>query len=179
MDFEVHRCRACGFGFSWPRPSWEVIEAVYRQYDPAEHVMNDPEKLRAVHEQHAVILRDMARYVPPGRLLDVGAGNGLFMDAARKAGWDTFGIEPSRQGLDQILNQFGFSPDHVFRGTLEEYPVARAFDAATLLHVFEHVYEPGRALEKLYQLIGPSGILLIIVPNFHAADFKQQGFSWD
>src|SRR3954449_11521507 len=44
---------------------------------------------------------------PPGRLLDAGAGRGRFVAAARGAGWDARGIEPSARGVQAARSVYG------------------------------------------------------------------------
>jgi hypothetical protein len=38
----------------------------------------------------------IARYCPPGRLLEIGCGDGFFLAAARKCGYEVWGIEPNK-----------------------------------------------------------------------------------
>ena len=42
-----------------------------------------------------------------GRLLDIGAGCGFFLESAQKRGWKVKGIEPSIQSVEVAQRQYG------------------------------------------------------------------------
>jgi 2-polyprenyl-3-methyl-5-hydroxy-6-metoxy-1,4-benzoquinol methylase len=98
-----------------------------------------------------------------GRLLDVGCGNGAFLDRMRSLGWHVQGVEVDRKAAKVAKETFGLP---VFVGTLEEakYPCCY-FDAITLSHVIEHVYDPVVLLKRCYRILKPEGHLVALTPN--------------
>lgn len=48
-----------------------------------------------------------------------------------------------------------------------------AFDAISLVHVFEHFYDPAAALHKLHQLLWLDGTLLIRMPSHEVGGFQN------
>ena len=94
-------------------------------------------------------------------LLDVGCSTGFFLDIARSAGWDTFGIEP---GLEEGA-EASRRGHKVFGESVDQLSIAERFDAITLWDVFEHIPEPHQFLESISQLLAPDGILYMQIPN--------------
>ncbi len=113
---------------------------------------------------------------PAGDLLDVGAGRGRFVAAARAAGWRAEGIEPSRRGVDAAAADYGLA---LRREGLEDATVAPgSLGAISLWHVLEHVEDPGRALAKAAAWLAPGGVILIGVPNIASLQALVGGGRW-
>jgi 2-polyprenyl-3-methyl-5-hydroxy-6-metoxy-1,4-benzoquinol methylase len=94
--------------------------------------------------------------------LDVGCGNGDFLELAKKAGWEPFGVEPS-DGAANFARSRGLD---VVCGTLESAGYAAGlFDVVTMWDVLEHLPEPRRAAEEVHRLLTAGGFLVIRVPN--------------
>lgn len=104
--------------------------------------------------------------VPPpgGRALDVGCGDGKFLDRLQDRGWDTYGIEPS--------TDIAFDRHH----RLEALPGDGRFDFVVLHHVLEHVTDPADLLGRVASATREGGSLFISVPRLDTLprhrDFK-------
>jgi SAM-dependent methyltransferase len=107
-------------------------------------------------------VRLLLRYAPPGRLLDIGTGDGHFLGVAAAAGFQVHATEMSQRGIELCV-QRGFE---VFHGRPEDAEWgARQFDVVTLWHVLEHVPDPARLLGLAARLLSPGGLLAVAVPN--------------
>jgi SAM-dependent methyltransferase len=102
-----------------------------------------------------------------GRLLDLGAGTGDFLEYAIEQGWSAEGIEPS--GLAAVRAQErGLQ---VVNTTLESFLAnspesEQAYDAVSMLNVLEHVPDPVAFLVDTRRLLRPStGVVCLSVPN--------------
>ena len=94
--------------------------------------------------------------------MDVGTGDGHFLDVAREAGFQVEATELSDTGIERA-RQRGFS---VHKGQMLDIDFqGRRFDAITIWHVLEHVPNPGEMLREIYSLLKPGGILAVAVPN--------------
>lgn len=76
----------------------------YRAGRPRLHRVAGP-ALRAFDHRRLALLGTLA--APPARLLDAGAGRGRFVAAARAAGYDASGIEPSWRGSGEAGSGLG------------------------------------------------------------------------
>ena len=113
---------------------------------------------------------------PPAALLDAGAGRGRFVAAARAAGYDARGIEPSERGVLAGREAYGVALERVEIAAADVAP--RSLDAVTLWHVLEHLDEPAAALERIAGWLRPGGALLVGVPNIASVQARLAGRRW-
>ena len=115
----------------------------------------------------------------PGKLLDVGCGDGAFLLDARAAGWDVRGLETSQTAVENAT-RLGLQ---VSSGSLESHPFeAGEFDVVRLWSVLEHVADSGVALSELSKLLKPGGWAIVQVPNtrgFTARLTAERWPGWD
>ena len=114
----------------------------------------------------------------PGRLLDVGCGEGFVLAEFARSGWDVAGMDFSTAGVEAM------NPDMVKlveRGDVFDLLDAAiasggVYDLIWLGNVLEHVLDPVGLLGALRRLVGPGGILVATVPNdgstYHEALFE-------
>src|SRR6266403_183178 len=78
-------------------------------------------------------------FLPGGRLLEVGCGNGTMLKGMADLGWHVEGIDFDPAAVETCRRR-GLE---VHVGLLEDrcYP-ANSYDAVTMSHLIEHVYEP-------------------------------------
>ena len=97
----------------------------------------------------------------PGRLLDVGAADGDFLDVAAQRGWQVVGVEPfSTRSLERGFTTVADLNDPALK--------SGSFDVVTAWSSFEHLHDPASAFERVYGLLKPGGRLVIHVPNFRS-----------
>lgn len=119
------------------------------------------------------------RYAPKpatgARLLDVGAGNGDFLDLARSAGWNVQGVDPDSKAA-AVCRARNLD---VRVGGIEQFAEEReCFDYITISHVIEHVHDPRGLLAHAFDLLKPGGRLFIDTPNIDAHGHKRYGDAW-
>lgn len=110
-----------------------------------------------------------------GSLLDVGCGDGSFLELALNCGWNATGIDfdpeavanASKRGLE------------VYQGGVEIYEgKCELYDVITLNHVIEHVHEPSNVLKTCYRLLKPGGRLWLETPNIESLGHKRFQDKW-
>ena len=101
-------------------------------------------------------------YVPHGRLLDIGCGNGDFLIRMQTLGWNCEGIELDDLAV-QLCRSRGLRVKQQAIEDLELEP--ESYDAIVLSHVIEHISEPEELLSKLSHALNDTGTLVCISPN--------------
>jgi ubiquinone/menaquinone biosynthesis C-methylase UbiE len=97
-----------------------------------------------------------------GKILDIGCGNGDFLIFMKANGWETFGIDFDENAV-MAAKKKGLT---IFKGSLEDQNFPKnTFDAITLSHVIEHIYDPENMIKMCYDILKPGGLLVISTPN--------------
>lgn len=132
--------------------------------------------LLGIFDRHRLALLRAAGAGPPARLLDAGAGRGRFVAAARAAGYEAHGIEPSARGVAAAHAVYGLE---LGRAGIEEAAVeAGSLDAVTVWHVLEHLDDPAAALVRVTEWLRPGGVVLVGVPNAASLQARAGGPVW-
>jgi len=109
------------------------------------------------------------------RLLDVGCGNGAFLQLAKSAGWDVVGLDFDPKAVE-VARSSGIE---VWEGGVESLDeVHSQFDVITLSHVIEHVHNPSQLLSDCHDLLKPGGYIWIETPNINAQGHRVFKDSW-
>lgn len=115
--------------------------------------------------------------VRSGRVLDVGAGYGFFLEALEKAGYEAAGMEISEHAAEQARLR---ARGQVARqGAEEPFPFPDdSFDAVTMLDVIEHLRDYAAALASCRRCLKPGGKLFVITLNAHSLARPLLGRRW-
>jgi 2-polyprenyl-3-methyl-5-hydroxy-6-metoxy-1,4-benzoquinol methylase len=108
-----------------------------------------------------------------GVLLDVGCGDGSFLQLAQGIGWEAVGLDLDPKVVTNAIDQ-GLT---VYHGSIEYFADQTSlFDVITLNHVIEHVHDPVRLLKACYALLKNGGQVWVQTPNidsFGHARFQE------
>ncbi len=170
MHYRLVECAACDLVYANPAPDGSVLADAYREaaYDSA--------------EEAKAAARTYARLLPPiiGRLphlggaLDIGAGDGAFLEELIAAGFtDVEGIEPSTAPIQAasanvrpMIRQGLFAPSGY---------AGRKFALITCFQTIEHVPDPGEMLREIHSLLIEGGAVLIVCHNRKALSARALG----
>jgi len=167
QGFHLCRCPECGLQFQSPRLSFDdLANKVYTEdYCPG-HEESANETAYARQLRNFESLADKK-----GSVLDVGCGNGSFLEFAKQNGWETFGadirLSPETANLTCPLFE-GRLPEINFGG--------RKFDVIRFNHVLEHLQNPLVELARCRELLNPGGIVFVGVPNLGGVSPKIKNF---
>jgi 2-polyprenyl-3-methyl-5-hydroxy-6-metoxy-1,4-benzoquinol methylase len=170
----IVRCARCGLMMTSPRDDDATLGRIYADLAQASSEPEDEARSRGVADRLALVA---SRRRPPGNLLDVGCGTGLFVCAAQNAGWEATGVDGSACAMESGRHR---CPRARFRaGLLPEidFP-ARSFDVVTLWDVLEHVPGPVEALEKIRSWLALDGWLFLSLPNVDSRIARTMGRRW-
>jgi SAM-dependent methyltransferase len=111
-------------------------------------------------------LDSIERHHPPGRLLDVGCGTGLFLAVARRRGWEPFGIDDCTEATNHARRHFGLD---VWVGEFTDFSGDEGgFDVVTGWDVIEHARDPIGLLRAMRDCLAPGGVVALSTPNQHS-----------
>lgn len=108
-------------------------------------------------------------------LLDIGCGNGNYLEFARRAGWQVRGVD-----FDPAAVAAAKARDlDVLEGTVKTLAAeCECYDRITLSHILEHVYDPWDVLADCYRLLKPGGVLWLETPNVNSNGHEVFGQYW-
>lgn len=151
----VLQCRSCQLRITSPRPSVEQLALLYETnyFDS-----------RSMGQGAAAGWQDRAKGIlsripiQPLRALDIGAGEGHFVDALRSLGVTADGVEPSQAGRTAAWQTHSLQ-------LYAELPVGKTYGLVTFVHSLEHLIDPVCSLRSAVRHLDLGGHVFIEVPN--------------
>jgi SAM-dependent methyltransferase len=185
--FEVLHCPACNFGVTLPRMTDDELARYYSStYYEAFCEWADGGGgsllVRARSRWRRFSARRRARRKPfaplpvtPGRVLDVGCGDGGLLENFADAPWQPVGLDPSKTAVEATRRR-GIE---AFQGTLDDHPWAYgSFQAVLFQHSLEHIPDPMASLSEAARLLAPGGVVVVAVPNWASWQRRLFGSFW-
>jgi SAM-dependent methyltransferase len=178
--YRWRRCRGCRSLFVENPPLEEELAALYRDeryFARARSAAADRREVLGyrdyladrthIEEKFRRVLGRLRRHGAGGDLLDVGAGPGLLLSAARRMGWPGSGVELNPWASARASEEVGV---RVRTGAFGAVPLHEArFGAVTMMDFLEHVPRPAEALAEAARVTRPGGFLAVLTPDAGAA----------
>ena len=180
---ELHRCAGCGHFLEWfPFDQSrlyceEYVTTTYRDAYGIRESFNRINSLPPERSDNAGRSRHVdafcRRYLGSAgyRLLDVGAGLGVFPARMKAMGWDCTAIDMDERLAAHYRDVVGV------RGLVADVRTASGlgpFDLVTFNKVLEHVEDPISMLASVAQLLAPDGVVYVELPDGEAAEIEGQ-----
>ena len=171
-------CSACGTAYvSRSEATWTAAAYAAQPLDE-EYVREEAGRRLASRR----ILRRLASFTgaPEGRwkLLDFGAGAGLFADEATKAGWMASGLEIGEAWVRYAAKRFG--AEAAAQGGLKEMAAIPdgSLDVITAWDAIEHLEDPVAFVRLLSRKLKPGGIFALSTPRLDSFLHRLFGERW-
>lgn len=172
--YAILRCERCGLAKTGGAESGPPIHAYRyggtadagRRFGPMQWILRAFRRARA------------ARFVAPksGRALDIGCGDGSFLETLADQGWEVSGTELSESIAITAQVRLGES---IRVGSIHEVGFdAASFDLITFWHVLEHIEDPTLALTEARRLLKADGKIVVAVPNLESWQAHLFGGDW-
>jgi 2-polyprenyl-3-methyl-5-hydroxy-6-metoxy-1,4-benzoquinol methylase len=169
--FQHHTCVDCKCVYVSPRLNNTVLEELYADeyysqmysrsmipvFDKRKEFIGQNKYSQVMEAVHAIGKSKNERL----RVLDIGAGIGEVISVFHDNGHDCEAIEVNVVAIEQLVN-LGIK---VFNDSFYNYQANEKFDVVMAWGVVEHVTEPAAFLDKVYALLGPSGVFVSEVPH--------------
>lgn len=112
----------------------------------------------------------------PGKLLEIGCGNGRRLAEFCTIGWHVEGQEVDLEAGKIAQQAYGFK---MHFGSIDELKIPdKTFDAIIMNHVIEHVHYPEKVIARCRRLLKLGGTLVVVTPNVESLGFWYFGESW-
>jgi SAM-dependent methyltransferase len=153
---QLFHCDGCGFEFF--DPTLAGSGKFYEDLDRGTYYVQE-------RPEFAFALKHIAEHRARS-VLDVGCGEGAFLDLARAKGMKTLGIELNQTAVVAARAKgHSMLSEKVEEITPEQ--IGGRLDAITLFQVVEHLPNPHDFIDAATKLLRPGGLLIISVPNRH------------
>jgi len=109
--------------------------------------------------------RWLRRLLPPGRVLEVGCGDGIHFEVLGRQGVSWVGCDLSPLAIG-LARERGLAEALVVADA-EALPFAPgSFQGVLAVSVLEHLPDPGRAIDAMIEVLAPKGRLLLVSPQY-------------
>lgn len=171
-EFRYLRCERCGL------IRLDNVPANLGNYYP-----NDYYELPTLNQLAAVAAADpfkietIQRFIPRGRLLEIGPAYGTFAFQAKQVGFQVDVIEMDARCCDHLNRVVGVNA-LCSASPHEAISALGTHDVIALWHVIEHLPDPWALLSAAANNLAPDGILVLAAPNPDAWQFHVMGKEW-
>ena len=163
--YHLVKCTQCSLSFIADPPEPEALAAIYQGQANYHSGLQDPAsaafvKMAGLASTHLQFTR---KWASSGVLVDVGCSTGMFLDQARRAGFNASGVEFSAASAQFARDHFGLT---VLDGDIHAVGADQGpFDIVTMFDVIEHVRDPARDIAAAWQMLKPGGLFIVSTPN--------------
>jgi SAM-dependent methyltransferase len=159
VTLKIFMCRNCGF----VQLATPMSDGFYDDYQMAVSFS------RHFDEYLAALGSDFLEWCRgiPGDLVEVGCGDGAFLQHLERLGFRVTGVEPSHPFRAHARGT-GFTVHDAYVGARGPVP-GGPYDAVVARQVLEHVFDIGSFMTALVESLRPGGRGLIEVPNLDTA----------
>jgi len=185
-SYRVAQCRSCGIAFVDPPPSDRDLELLYEgeEYHAEVLVAGDLKQTTEaeldghIRREERGIVERYRKWLPPsGKLLEIGCAGGVMLKAYERQGYCVEGVEMSKTQCHLARERLGLNvrnetAETAVTGTENE------FDIVFMRHVLEHLRDPREVLSGVNRLLKPSGVAVVIAPNYGSYDRRAYGDNW-
>ena len=110
-------------------------------------------------------------------LLDVGAGNGLFLKFFKAHGFQVSGYELEKENVTNMKKDPVLKNETILQGDITKMSGNEDFDLVIASDVIEHIKDDVLAIKNLWSFVKPGGMMLITVPA-HAHLYGKRDEKW-
>ncbi len=147
------------FAYLWPQPQVD-----YAQYVPRVKKLG-LEQYKAKLDVYSRRVRKIAPYLSNSdTILDIGAGDGLFLKIAREQ-YPHLQLAACERDQHTRETRQAVVGTHNFNELEDVIRSEQTFDVITLFHVLEHLLHPATFLESVRSLLTPQSVLMIEIPS--------------
>jgi SAM-dependent methyltransferase len=176
--YDISGCRSCGHRFVDLDLNARHAEEQYGDDYFFSGGAGYPDYLRLseiVIEHGGRYAEVLARHMPAGRVLDIGAASGFLLRGLVDHGWSGMGLEPNARMARYGREHVGVD---VRCGTLENFEAEDLFDLVSMVQVIGHFYDLAAAMSAVAKATKPDGYCLIEYWDRRSLPARVFGKTW-
>lgn len=163
------KCGNCGFVFCERIPGADELQRHYNNYPQTASISPITTK------RYEELLERFEPYRKTNNILDIGFGDGFFLDVAKSRGWNVYGTEYSEtlalKGVSKGIN--------VKQGKFDsKWFESNFFDVITYIEVLEHINSPKKEIPLFIEVLRKGGVFYLTTPNFNSISRSLLKANW-
>lgn len=193
-EWKVTQCSNDDCALAWlnPKIEKESLASLYTHYythggdtefpssleepGPAKRMLDGIRRLSGLDRARKKADLMYLSHLDPGRVLEVGCGDGMRLTLLSEHGWIPEGQDVDATAVENSRKSTGLT---VHLGEIDTIGLEHnGYDAVVMNHVLEHVPDPRSLLVECKQLLRPDGKLVVVVPNFSGRGRSIFGPAW-
>lgn len=170
MHYRIVRCQNCSLVFSNPILELGKINALYKQSKFEYQLESDFLKQTYKFYFKQIIPKKFKNI----RLLEIGCGNGFFLEEIKKMGINNFfGIEPSKDAVAKAKPgikkkiKIDILKSGIFKND--------SFDIICCFHTLDHIIKPDLFIKETFKLLRKKGKVFFVVHNVDSISVRLFG----
>lgn len=171
LMLSLFKCRDCGFLQCLDVPD---TTEYYRGLEDADYEAGRKERIYQSRRILNKIIKIIGKDHRGMKLLDIGAGSGILLEAASQHGFSAEGIEPS-DWLRKVAESHGCK---IKADVIPHPDVQGPYDIVTIIDVIEHVSTPYELIRDALGLLKPGGIIAVVTPDVNSLAARIMGWKW-
>mgnify|MGYP001575149621 FL=1 len=177
-NYNLMECSNCSLQKLEPQPSLTELDKIYSNYYDKWNYNNSNNQISNMKKlTFSEYLKQITKFISSGKLLDVGCATGDLLSAAQSMGFDVYGAEVSKQGLDICRKKFG--KNKIFESHLITNNIKKnSFDIIILSDVIEHIVEIDKFIESIWNALKDNGFLMLTTPDTNSISKKLMQSKW-
>lgn len=172
QKWHIYKCANCSFMFVYPYLTDRQLNLLYSGFD------------NNIFEKNSITVNDSKqslRFINKYRdkqinMLDIGCGNGCFLEEASNNFWRVSGVEISSK-LIKFLKRIYHFP--IYQGNILSINIHKKYDILTLNQVIEHFPKPRLLIKRCFKLLNTNGLIYIATPNISSYAYKIRKDKFD
>lgn len=170
LHYRFLKCKRCGLIFSSPIFEQAKIINLYK-----ESSCNYDDQIPFAAKTYLKIFKRVRNLLPEKpNVLEVGCGNGFFLNELRKKGIkDVRGVEPSLEMVSKATEELKpMIKIDIFKKN--QFP-KNFFDTICCFHTLDHMIDPSEFVSESFRLLKKNGIAIVVVHDTDGLSVKLFG----